>query len=270
MLYPDKTTCIIEMTPPRRDAQNMNAALQRFSERFTRVMTSGFVASVSDNVMGVPHVQPLEIIQSLKLTPFRDQVIVHLNTFHTGEEVDRTLQICQNMGITNLLCLTGDGSELLPKLQPEEINAAETQEVTSVELIRYIKTSCPNFSCGTAFNPYVPLEKELKKMERKLAAGADFVITQPVLGKNENLDRLMERYPDLPVVVECWFSKNLDLLSDLIGEKPKDGDAYDGFETLLELRKAYPNSGNCMSMINFKTAYSQVEQYWNEKRHSRV
>ena len=46
-------------------------------------------------------------------------------------------------------------------------------------------------------------------MERKIAAGATFVVTQPLIEKNAVVDRLLEKYPDIPVIVEAWMSKKL-------------------------------------------------------------
>ncbi len=265
MFTPTRNTCVIEFTPPRTDSPKVEEALQTLAERFIRVMESGFVASLSDNVMGVPHFQPTDIIARLGLKPRPEQVIVHVNTFHTKMELDSTLGFCKDHGIDAILCLTGDGSELLPKLQPNDVDACGAEVVTSVELIRYIKRHYPSLACGAALNPYNDTDYELDKLKRKIDAGVDFLITQPILDRNALVDQVMVEHPQLPIIVEAWMSKNVRLLADLIGTAPK-GEEWDAFGHMLKLREVYSNNGFCMSMIGFQKTYQKVEAIWKGNR----
>ena len=54
--------------------------------------------------------------------------------------------------------------------------------------MRYIAREHPGaFRCGVAFNPYEPQEAELEKMKRKIDAGAEFIITQPIIGCDDRV-----------------------------------------------------------------------------------
>ena len=199
----------IEMTPPKQNSQKLEEELERFAERFERIQESGFIASITDNAMGRLAFQTYEMIDALDLVPRPDQVLIHLNTFHTKETLDHILDHAQEHGIRNILALTGDGSDKMYKLEPEELEAPEVPVTTSVELIKYIYKHYPDFIVGAAFNPYEPEDSEFAKLEKKVAAGAKYVITQPIIGQNDMVDRVRREYPDLPVVVECWMSKKL-------------------------------------------------------------
>ena len=253
-------TLHIEMTPPKQNSQKLEEELERFADRFERIQNSGFIASVTDNAMGRLAFQAYELIDELGLQPRPDQVLLHLNTFHTRAVLDHILEHAASHGIRNILALTGDGSDKMYKLQPEELEAPEAPVTTSVELIRYISRHYPEFITGAAFNPYEPPEYEFAKLERKLAAGARYVITQPVVGRNGQVDRLLEEYPSLPVIVECWMSKKLYLLADIMEKDIPEDFPYDPMAELKNLRRLYPDCCNYLSMIGYKTQYPAIEE----------
>ncbi|MBP1991443.1 bifunctional homocysteine S-methyltransferase/methylenetetrahydrofolate reductase [Paenibacillus eucommiae] len=93
------------------------------------------------------------------------------------------------LGIDHVLAVTGDPAKFgdLP-------GASSVYDLTSFEIIRMIKqlnegisfSGKPlkrkaNFIVGAAFNPNVKyLDKAVKRLERKIEAGADYIMTQPV------------------------------------------------------------------------------------------
>lgn len=234
--------------------------LELFKSKFERVMESGFTASLTDNAMGLLAFQGHECIEELGLSARADQVLIHLNTFHTKSDLDEILESCEKLGIRSILAISGDGSPRLPKLSPSDVEATGTASVTSVELTRYIQKHYPSFTVGVAFNPYEPVEHEFEKLKRKLDAGASFVITQPIIEKNAVTDRLLEEYPDLPVTIEAWMSKKLYLLSDVVGYPIPEDAAFDPIETLCRLRELYPTCGYYLSLLGFKTQYTTIEE----------
>jgi len=122
-----------------------------------------------------------EIISYLELAVDPENLLIHLNSFHRKIDLDEFLSTCSRLGVKYLLCVSGDGSPRLPRLEPADL-AMNCNTVTSVELIKYIHAEYPGcFTIGAAFNHYDPLEDELDKLGRKRDAGAEFVITQPVL-----------------------------------------------------------------------------------------
>ena len=255
----EKHTYHIEMTPPKHSSQNIDVELERFAERFERIQESGFIASITDNAMGRLAFQTYEMIDELELVPRPDQVLIHLNTFHTKEVLDHILDHAQAHGIRNILALTGDGSEQMYKLEPAELEAPDAKVTTSVELIKYIYKHYPDFIVGAAFNPYEPPESEFAKLDRKIAAGAKYVITQPIVGQDEQVDRLRREYPDLPVIVECWMSKKLYLLADIMEKDIPEDFPYDPMAELDNLQRIYPDCSNYLAMIGYKTQYPVIE-----------
>jgi methylenetetrahydrofolate reductase (NADPH) len=254
---------LVEVLPPKQDSEKLEKDLERFSDKYLRVMNSGYCVCITDNAMGLLSFQGTEIIEELGLPVMPEQLIIHLNTFHTKDDLNNILDICKLKGIRYLLIITGDGSERLPKLRPSDIGASDVESVTSVELLKYINREYPGtFVLGVAFNPYEPEEHEFAKMKRKMKAGATFIITQPLIEKNEVVDRLLEKYPEIPVVIEAWMSKKLYLLSEAVGYEIPENAEFDPLSTLQMLHKLYPECGVYLSLLGFKTQYDLIKDIW--------
>lgn len=253
----------VEVLPPKQDSEKLDSDLEMFVEKYNRVMESGYCACITDNAMGHLAFQGTEMIEEMDLEVFPEQIMIHLNTFHTKEDLHKILDTCKAKGIKHLLIISGDGSERLPKLSPSDINAVGVEAVTSVELLKYIGEAYPDtFNMGVAFNPYEPPEHEFEKLDRKLANGATFIITQPVIEQNAIVDELLAKFPTIPVIVEAWMSKKLYLLSDAVGyEIPQDTE-FDPIETLKVLHGIYPNCGFYLSLLGFKTQYHLITDTW--------
>ena len=253
----------VEVLPPKQDSEKLEKDLEIFSNKYLRVMDSAYCACITDNAMGLLSFQGTEMIEELDLPVIPEQVMIHLNTFHTKDDLDNILNICKTKGIRYLLIITGDGSERLPKLHPSDVGATDVESVTSVELLKYINREYPDtFVLGVAFNPYEPEEHELEKMERKIKAGATFIITQPLIERNEIVDRLLKKYPKIPVIVEAWMSRKLHLLSEAVGYEIPENTEFDPISTLKMLHKLYPGCGVYLSLLGFKTQYHLIKDTW--------
>lgn len=253
----------IEILPPKQDTEKLEQDLDLFATKYNRAMDSGYAVCITDNAMGLLAFQGTEVIEELGLDVDPEQVVIHLNTFHTKEDLHNILDTCKAKGIKYLLIISGDGSDRLPKLQPSDIGATGVEAVTSVELLHYIRQQYPDdFILGVAFNPYEPPEHEFEKMKRKMDQGVDFIITQPVIEKNAIVDQLLAEYPDIPVIVEAWMSKKLYLLSDAVGYKIPEDTAFDPIATLEELHQLYPQCGFYLSLLGFKTQYHLIADTW--------
>ncbi|MDR1734004.1 MAG: methylenetetrahydrofolate reductase [Oscillospiraceae bacterium] len=255
-----KRTFEVEIIPPKHASDKIPADLQLFADKYKRVMDSGFTVCITDNAMGLLAFQGHECIEYLGLPVKPEQLSIHLNTFHSKADLVKLLDDCNAMGVRNFLIISGDGSDRLPKLQPHEVEAEGTASVTSVELLAWIKKHYPQFKLGVAFNPYEPPEDEFEKMERKIAAGASFIVTQPIIEKNAIVDELLEKYPDVPVIIEAWMSKKLHLLSDAVGYTIPEDTPFDPLTTLEQLLEIYPQCGFYLSILGFKTQYGRVEE----------
>jgi methylenetetrahydrofolate reductase (NADH) len=249
---------LVELLSPKRSpADQVREHLDRFAQRYRRILAAGLGMSIPDNPMGQPRYGALETIDLCGLSIDAEKVVMNLNTFHAKDELDALLKKAVGAGLAYLLVVRGDGGPLLPKLDPKSIGG-KSSVATSIDLIRYINTAYPEqFLTGAAFNPYNPMPFELKRMEQKIAAGAKFVVTQPIIGRDENVDRLKDL--NMPIVVEAWMSKNIDLLYKSV-RKEKDAKAagYDPVENLKALHEAYPECCVYLSMLSFKKDWREV------------
>ncbi|MCL1795848.1 MAG: methylenetetrahydrofolate reductase [Clostridia bacterium] len=253
----------VEILPPKQNSEKLESDLAAFADKFNRVMDSGYCACVTDNAMGLLSFQGHETIEHLKLRVLPEQVMLHLNTFHSKHDLDELLAHCVAMGFKYILVVSGDGSERLPKLSPSDLGLSGTAAVTSVELTAYIRARYPQFVIGVAFNPYEPSEEEFAKLDRKLAAGASFVITQPIIDRNAIVVGLLRRHPNVPVIVEAWMTKKLHLLSDVVGYSIPENTEFDPLATLEDLHRWFPECGAYLSLLGFKTQYPVIESLWD-------
>ena len=252
----------IEIVPTKHNVDDIEKGLEQFVDKYTKVLESGYCICLTDNAMGHLAFQGHELIPELELPVDPMQVMIHINTYHTKEDLDNLLKIHHDLGIKYLLIVSGDGNERLHRLEPDEIGAEGAKIVTSVELIKYVKAKYPDFIIGCAFNPYEPHDEEFAKLERKFAAGAEFVITQPIIERNAVVDEMIAKYPDVPVIIEAWMSKKVWLLSEVVGHDIPENTEFDPIATLKELTEMYPNCGFYLSLLGFKTQYPLIGDIW--------
>lgn len=251
----------IEVLTPKQNTEDLDGDLAKFADKFNLVMDAGYVVCITDNPMGNVSFQATDIIPELGLTPKPGQLSLHLNTFHTPADLHKMLDTAAELGVKDILVISGDGNERLSKLQPAQLGLT-CNVVTSVELTAYIRKNWPGvFSLGVAFNPYEPQDHELEKMRHKIEAGAEFICTQPVLGKDDRVLALAQF--GLPVFVECWMSKKLHLLSECVGYTIPEDTPYDPMKNLKELQSIYAGHGMYLAMIGYKTQFPLLNGFWS-------
>lgn len=246
---------IIELLTPKQEAPNPEADLTAFHERYQKIRSHRGVVSICDNPMGNLHYTALEVLSYLNLAIEPEAVLIHLNTFHRKVDLDDFLAQARAGGLKYLLVVSGDGGPRLPRLDPRDVGMA-CETVTSVELLRYIHAKHPGvFTCGVAFNHYEPMDHELAKLQRKIDAGAQFVITQPVIGKDANVYQLASY--QRPWFIGAWMSKRIDLLYECVGiEQPLHAGEFDPVANLMQLHKDYPQAGLYLSLLGFKREWA--------------
>jgi len=258
--HADKNIFHVELQTPKRSSEDIEKDLRTFEDKYRKVVEAGWIVCITDNPMGLLSYGATETIDLLGLPVHPEQLMVHLNTFHTKKELDEILNAVVGFGGKYLLVVSGDGNQRLHRLEPAEIGI-DCKTVTSVELLRYIDREYPGkFICGVAFNPYEPQDNELEKMKRKVDAGATFIITQPIIGRDERLEGLKPF--GLPVILDAWMSKKLHLLSECVGHEIPEGTPYDPIENLKELRRNYPDYGLYLAILGFKTQYPLLQDIW--------
>lgn len=238
------------LTPSRSPEEKVKNLLDRFTKRCKKVIDSGCAVSIPDNPMGRPRFSAFECFEATGYWPDPEKIILNLNTFHAKDELDVILQKAAEFGVRHLLVVQGDGGPKLPRLDP--LSVGGTYNVaTTMDLLQYIKGEYANqFVTGAAYNPYKPMPFELDKARKKMDAGADFFITQPLIGKNEDVDNLYNICDN--VIVEAWMSKKIELFYKSVGRMVlDDSDSYDPLQNLSELHRAYPDTCVYLSMISF-------------------
>jgi methylenetetrahydrofolate reductase (NADPH) len=243
---------LVEMlTPKLIDAPDARGGINLFAERYYRVLDAGLGISAPDNPMGQPRFSLLETIEQADLPVRPERTVMNLNTFHIKEALDALLQKTAKRGIRYLLVIRGDGGPKLSHLDPQSIGGAKNV-TTSIDLIRYINREyAGQFITGCAYNQYNPMPFESDRLQAKIEAGARFVITQPAMGKDSNIDALFAF--GLPIVIEAWMSRNVDLLFKSIRQQRDEwAKGYDPTDTIHVLHGAYPDSCIYLSMLGFK------------------
>jgi methionine synthase / methylenetetrahydrofolate reductase(NADPH) len=136
------------------------------------------------------------------------ETIIHFTTRDRNlMGIQADLLGCQALGINNILALTGD-----PPTLGNYVHATAVYDVDSVGLIKIIKQlnngldiagntigSPTNLSIGCALNANAEgRQQEIERFKRKLEAGADFVMTQPIYQKSDLAD-FFEVFGNCPV-----------------------------------------------------------------------
>jgi len=249
---------IIEILTPRRSPEaDIDQLLERFAERVHLIMEAGCALSIPDNPMGQLRLGALESLESKGLTIDSEKVMMNVNTFHAKDELDALLQKAADLGIKYILVVRGDGGPDLSRLDPQSIGGSYNI-TTTMDLLRYINSEFAHtFVTGAAFNPYKPMPFELDRAQQKMEAGAQFIVTQPVIGRNEHTDSLGNICEN--VIVEAWMSANIDLFYKSVGIKSiEQAEYYDPLANLSELHEVYPHCCIYLSMLNFNQDWRQL------------
>jgi methylenetetrahydrofolate reductase (NADPH) len=249
---------LIELLSPKRSTDNQSEALlDRFAERYRRIIDAGCGVSIPDNPMGQPRLGALESFDLRGLSVDSDKVMMNLNTFHTKAELDKLLQKAAEANLKYILVVRGDGGPQLPKLEAKSIGGKRSV-ATSIDLIGYLnKEYADQFTTGAAFNPHNPMPFELDRMKQKIDAGAKYAVTQPIIGKDKSVDMLRDL--NIKIVVEAWMSNNIDLLYRSVGKKKDEkAENYDPIENLKAIHSFYSECSVYLSMLGFKQDWKEI------------
>ncbi|QDY83193.1 bifunctional homocysteine S-methyltransferase/methylenetetrahydrofolate reductase [Paenibacillus polymyxa] len=183
-LVKERHTVIVELDPPRdlditRFMQGAHALKKAGADALTLADNSLAVTRMSNMALG--HLVSIETgLRPLIHIACRDRNLIGTQSHMMGFDA---------LGIDHVLAVTGDPARFgdLP-------GASSVYDMTSFEIIRMIKQlndgvafsgkplkQKANFVVGAAFNPNVKhLGKAVQRLEKKIASGADYIMTQPV------------------------------------------------------------------------------------------
>lgn len=202
----ERPSVIVELDSPRK------LDTTRFFEGAKALKDTGVDAlTLADNSLASPRISNAAIGHLVKekigLRPLvhltcRDRNIIGLQSHLMG---------LHTLGLHDVLAVTGD-----PARVGDFPGASSVFDVSSFELIEMIKQFNEGlsysgkdlgqkgaFSIGAAFNPNVrSIEKAVMRMEKKIRAGADYFITQPVYSEKMLLEvHEATKHLDAPVYI---------------------------------------------------------------------
>lgn len=216
----ERHSVIVELDPPKKlDTTKFFAGAKALQEKGIDAIT------LADNSLASPRIDNLSLGYLVKtklgLRPIihitcRDRNIIGLQSHLMG---------LHTLGLHDILAITGD-----PARVGDFPGASSVYDVSSFELIEMIKhfndgyfvsgkelgQKCA-FSVAAAFNPNVrSIEHAVKRMERKIKAGADYFITQPVYSE-EKIIEIYEatKHIDKPIYIGLMpltSSKNAEFM----------------------------------------------------------
>ncbi|MCS7459448.1 bifunctional homocysteine S-methyltransferase/methylenetetrahydrofolate reductase [Paenibacillus doosanensis] len=203
-LVKQRHTVIVELDPPR------DLDIERFMQG-ARALKDAHVdaLTMADNSLAVTRMSNLALGYLVKeqtgLRPLihiacRDRNMIGTQSHMMGLHA---------LGIDHVLAVTGDPARFgdLP-------GSSSVYDLTSFEIIRMIKQlnegiafsgktlkKKADFIVGAAFNPNVKyLEKAVQRLERKIEAGADYIMTQPVYNA-ELIEKIHEATKHLSIPI---------------------------------------------------------------------
>ncbi|MDD5200929.1 MAG: bifunctional homocysteine S-methyltransferase/methylenetetrahydrofolate reductase [Terrimicrobiaceae bacterium] len=203
-----RTVIITELDPPK------HLSLDRYYAAAAALTAAGSDAiTLADNSLAILRVSNLAVGAELKrrgITPLLHMSCRDRNTL--GLQSD--LLGMAALGIRHVLPLTGD-----PAKVGDHPGAKSVYDVTSIQLIEMIARlnegftqagtdlrGRPGFVAGCTFNPNArSLDAQSARLERKLAAGARYVMTQPVFDSALVASTAKRLAPlGVPVFIGVW------------------------------------------------------------------
>lgn len=203
-LVKERHTVIVELDPPRdldiRKFMEGAAALREVKADAITMADNSLAVTRMSNIALAALLQERLDIRPLVHIAARDRNLIGTQSHMMGLDA---------LGIDHVLAVTGDPARFgdLP-------DSSSVYDLTSFEMIRMIKQlnegvafsgkplkQKAKFVVGAAFNPNVKhLDKAVQRLERKIASGADYIMTQPVYDTGL-IERIAESTKHLSVPV---------------------------------------------------------------------
>lgn len=184
----NKRTILVELDPPKK------LDVTRYIEGAKTLMQAGAdTITLADNSLATPRISNMAV--GTKLQKEGINPLIHLTCRdHNLIGLQSHLMGLHTLGMDEILVITGDPSKV-----GDFPGATSVYDVSSMDLISLIKQyneglsysgkslgQKTNFKVAAAFNPNVKvLHKAVARMERKIKAGADSFLTQPIYSINQ-------------------------------------------------------------------------------------
>jgi methylenetetrahydrofolate reductase (NADPH) len=239
-----------EFYPPKTEAgeRNLYAALGEL-----RALEPAFV-SVTYGAGGSTREKTIEIVKRIR-ERYGLEAMAHFTCVGaTVPELRATLDEMERVGIDNVLALRGD-----PPAGQEEWIKTEGGLEYSRELVELISAGYP-FAIGAACFPETHIhaaspEADLEYLTEKVAAGADFLITQLFFDNSSYFD-FLERaratgiaVPIIPGIMPITQAGQVERMADMCGASIPEA-----LRSELHLREDHPEA-----VLDFGVAYATLQ-----------
>lgn len=212
-------TIIVELDTPK------HLDITEYMEGVKALKEAGIDAiTLADNSLATPRISNTAIatlliehgIRPLVHLTCRDRNLIGLQSHLMG---------MHTLGITEMLAITGDPTKI-----GDFPGATSVFDVNSFKLIELIKKGNKgisfsgkslrektDFSVAAAFNPNVAnVEKAVQRLEKKIASGADYILTQPVYSPEKMIElKKATDHLDVPIflgIMPLTSTKNAEFL----------------------------------------------------------
>ncbi|WP_191562342.1 bifunctional homocysteine S-methyltransferase/methylenetetrahydrofolate reductase [Metabacillus idriensis] len=220
----EKRSLIVELDPPKK------LGIDKFLKGAKALQTAGIDAlTLADNSLASPRISNVAVgsivqqslgLRSLIHITCRDRNLIGLQSHLMG---------LHTLGLTDVLAITGDPSKI-----GDFPGATSVYDLSSFDLISLIKQfndglsysgkplgEKTNFSVAAAFNPNVKyLDKAVKRLEKKIACGADYFISQPIYSESQLVDVYEEtKHLKVPIyigIMPLTSSRNAEFIHNEI------------------------------------------------------
>jgi len=215
----ERHTIIVELDTPK------HLDITEYMEGVKALKEAGIDAiTLADNSLATPRISNTAIatlliehgIRPLVHLTCRDRNLIGLQSHLMG---------MHTLGITEMLAITGDPTKI-----GDFPGATSVFDVNSFKLIELIKKGNKgisfsgkslrektDFSVAAAFNPNVAnVEKAVQRLEKKIASGADYILTQPVYSPEKMIElKKATDHLDVPIflgIMPLTSTKNAEFL----------------------------------------------------------
>jgi len=184
-----KFVTLLESIPPKgTDFKNILNELEKVKDKVDAI-------TVVDSPLSDPRMHPIALCHTIEKKVKKETVMHFTCRDRNRIEIEAILLAARSLGVRNILALTGD--PCIPRAKP-------VFEFSSVGLIEFIhglnRKYKTNFFIGCGMNiNVISLENEIKRTEKKIKAGAEFVITQPCFDV-DLAEKILERL-NIPVII---------------------------------------------------------------------
>lgn len=218
-LAKQRHTIVVELDAPK------HLDMTEYIEGAKALKEAGVDAiTLADNSLATPRVSNVAvatILQNLGIKPLvhltcRDRNLIGLQAHLMG---------LHTLGINEMLAITGDPTKI-----GDFPGATSVFDVNSFKLIELIKKGNNGlsfsgkslrartaFSVAGAFNPNVAnVERAVQRLEKKIASGADYILTQPIYSKEKIIElKQATAHLDIPIfigIMPLTSTKNAEFL----------------------------------------------------------